>query len=149
MPWARIFWAFSPFLNHLRNFLSESFLSENAIVASVAQHLFRIAFRVVQCHVGGLALLISYDRHAGVDKSLVRSQVKACVAIEHFLMERLLHLDAILLHQAACRLIVALTLDALDLCQFVGEDVAQRLIVVDFHDGLSCLLRQFHGGPGV
>ena len=104
-----------------------------------------IALSIIQADIADVPFLILDGHHHGVYETLVGCQVQLLVTLQDFLMQFAINLHGIALHQLTGSLIVALTLDALNLCQQTGKEGAQRLIVVDAHKGLSLVLFHLDG----
>ena len=69
--------------------------------------------------------------------------MQCLVAGKDLLVQLLVYLYGILLHELTTSLVVALRLDALNLGKQLAKEAAQLLVVVDLHEGLAIALHQF------
>ena len=84
-----------------------------------------IALAIIDVDIDDFTVSIIDRQEYGVDETLVGREVQPLVALQHFCMEYGIDLHGITLHELAGRLVVTLALDALDLCQQTGDELAQ------------------------
>ena len=82
---------------------------------TVAEHLMRIALAIIDVDIDDVTRCIIDGQQHRIDESFVGREVQTLITGKHLSMDGGIDLNGITLHQLTGCLIVALTLDALDL----------------------------------
>ena len=88
---------------------------------AISEHLLVVGLGIIEGDVDDVALDIEYGNHAGIEESLVGSDVQTLVATENLGMETEIDVHPVGLHHFSRRLIIALALYSLNLGKKSGK----------------------------
>ena len=131
---------FFPFFN-----ISIFQLNKRSVLSAISEHLLVVALGIVKRDIDNLPLGIMHWQHAGIEESLVGSDVKSFIALENLGMEFGIDVNTVSLNQCPTCLVVALALYSLHLGEERGKLTAKGFVVVDLHVGLAVALHKRDG----